>query len=668
LYEKQRLPGGFAVARSQDFMLQNRLERQTFFPIEIGEHKELVDFLINLARQLDVSLKVPILFTVQKEWVDETFAKEIARGIKDSLRPFGVEIDRSLVYAGSICIESFVDLNTASHLDAQMASDDGTILETLRKHNVSSVQIGNSSYRIDNRVEIEDVAASQVSTPAIEAFEAWIAEQIEDILQENQSFCQAIATIYETSNDATTVTELLTQKRFAAVWQRLEGQLRKLNDHLTDVRRLLFALAQAECKGELVNEIRGHLESGGTPGLFSIPIQTRYEILGELVLSTALKQNVSIENHLGEHLIKPRTETGLDSERTRIDVAKQLMQRLNMLHQKDPTDDEVRVLLDDLKGELETFYLSNRPFYASHSGLEALKIPYLFEFLIVKSNKENTEENKDLRSMTRKNDALMYEVVNNRTEVTDLLYQFDAVSRLADAQILGASGADKDEVKQILAPDRYVRPGRIWWAMNWESARQQVEISGSSVLSGSSAPSAPADGWRNGCVLLVDEIDKADSELPNALLECFANQSFQVPNVRTPVARKREQPAPLVVVTTNEERELPGPFLRRCLVLKLSLSRDPKVLKAFLIKRGKVHFDEKYKRVEGYDAILSGAADLLIQDRERLGTGVICRPGQAEYLDLCRAVFEIAKEPGCGPATDIMKAVADFTLQKNANR
>lgn len=257
---------------------------------------------------------------------------------------------------------------------------------------------------------------------------------------------------------------------------------------------------------------------------------------------------------------------------------------------------------------------------------------------------------------------LLYDVVNSRTEVTDLLYQFDAVARLADAQILGASGADVETVKQNLSPERYVRPGRIWWAINWETASAQANDSGSAM------PSAPTDAWQNGCVLLVDEIDKADSELPNALLECFANQSFQVPHLSKPIEKHEQQPAPLVIVTTNEERELPGPFLRRCLVLHLKLPKDSEELKAFLVQRAKVHFQDDWQSVPDYDKVLSDAADLLIRDRSALGAGAVYRPGQAEYLDLCRAVFAIGANKDCGSAADIMKAVAGFTLQKNANR
>jgi MoxR-like ATPase len=169
-------------------------------------------------------------------------------------------------------------------------------------------------------------------------------------------------------------------------------------------------------------------------------------------------------------------------------------------------------------------------------------------------------------------------------------------------------------------------------------------------------------------VLLVDEIDKADSELPNALLECFANQSFQVPYVAKPVARHPDQPPPLVVVTTNEERELPAPFLRRCLVLQLSLYTDDKDLRNFLVKRGKVHFDRPYQSVAEYDSILEEAANLLIKDRNSVSSDALYRPGQAEYLDLCRAVFETSQRNDCGSAGEILKEVSEFVLQKNASQ
>ncbi len=256
------------------------------------------------------------------------------------------------------------------------------------------------------------------------------------------------------------------------------------------------------------------------------------------------------------------------------------------------------------------------------------------------------------------NRPFLYEVVTNRTETNDLLWTFDAVARLAEAQVLGAGKADMDELRKMLAPERYIAPGRLWWAVNWPEAEKQAETS--------RTPTPPDQGndWKNGCVLLVDEIDKADTELPNALLECFANQSFQVTHRADPVKGRSDQPSPLIVVTTNEERELPPAFVRRCLVLHLELEKDEEKLKEFLVQRGNVHFSQRFGETEFFEDTLKDAAEALVEDRGSARPGDIYKPGQAEYLDLCRAVFEIAATRNIS-SRDIMKKVKGYALKKN---
>jgi hypothetical protein len=119
-----------------------------------------------------------------------------------------------------------------------------------------------------------------------------------------------------------------------------------------------------------------------------------------------------------------------------------------------------------------------------------------------------------------------------------------------------------------------------------------------------------------------------------------------------------------VVVTTNEERELPAAFLRRCMVLHLELAEDDDSLKRFLVERGEVHFKQCYQEIDGFDSVLDRAADRLVADRRAAGAGALHRPGQAEYLDLCRAVFEIGRRHG-SPVSEVMDAVAGFALRKN---
>lgn len=121
--------------------------------------------------------------------------------------------------------------------------------------------------------------------------------------------------------------------------------------------------------------------------------------------------------------------------------------------------------------------------------------------------------------------------------------------------------------------------------------------------------------------MLIDEIDKADTSVPNGLLECLGQGQFACPGGATVSAST--EPPPLVVVTTNEERALPDPFLRRCLVLHLGWPTEPAELIEKLIARGRAHFPEHTEEV------LAEAARMLAKDRETVAGRGLCRPGGA---------------------------------------
>ena len=114
--------------------------------------------------------------------------------------------------------------------------------------------------------------------------------------------------------------------------------------------------------------------------------------------------------------------------------------------------------------------------------------------------------------------------VKSTTKAQQGLYEYDAVSRLRDSQ-LGDS-----RVKDI---GNYIVKGKLWEAFE---ADQQV-------------------------VLLIDEIDKADIEFPNDLLLELDRMEFYVYETQQRVVAKHR---PIVVITSNNEKELPDAFLRRC--------------------------------------------------------------------------------------------------------
>ncbi len=240
-----------------------------------------------------------------------------------------------------------------------------------------------------------------------------------------------------------------------------------------------------------------------------------------------------------------------------------------------------------------------------------------------------------------------------RTEAHDLLYHFDAVRRLADAQ-----------AQKLTENERaYWQPQALWQALDWDSACGY----------GDHAKDKPAPP---GHVVLIDEIDKAPSDVPNGLLEVLGTRCFNIPGLNLAVQATKGAQWPLVIITTNEERELPAAFLRRCMVLTHSVPQDG--YHDFLLQHGQAHFGpgRSHPVVEGdADAetyqpaiiardLLALAATQLVEDRQNAQTAQVTPPGLAEYLDLLYALHQIA--PGDNAKqTALLTRMKDFAYLKN---
>jgi MoxR-like ATPase len=260
--------------------------------------------------------------------------------------------------------------------------------------------------------------------------------------------------------------------------------------------------------------------------------------------------------------------------------------------------------------------------------------------------------------------AFVAHVVDSRTESRDLLWHFDAVARLAEAQLLGALRVGEccegaATVQARLPVENYLHPRALWWAFDWRDALAQTEKVGE-------APPLQPDGGlsENGCLVLIDEIDKAESDVPNGLLEALGSGSFSPVGRSKPVVATGEPP--LAIITTNEERTLPDAFVRRCLVLHLRLPKARDELIAHLVARAKAHFPVRHYP-GATEPLLKRAAEVLVKDRETAERERwLPLPGQAEYLDLVRAVLELAADPATkrDPA-EILDEVAGYTLAKH---
>ena len=114
--------------------------------------------------------------------------------------------------------------------------------------------------------------------------------------------------------------------------------------------------------------------------------------------------------------------------------------------------------------------------------------------------------------------------IKSTTKAQQGLYEYDAVSRLRDSQL------GDEKVKDIA---NYIVKGVLWQAFERETP----------------------------CVILIDEVDKADIEFPNDLLRELDRMEFHVYETRQTV---RAVQRPIVIITSNNEKELPDAFLRRC--------------------------------------------------------------------------------------------------------
>lgn len=170
--------------------------------------------------------------------------------------------------------------------------------------------------------------------------------------------------------------------------------------------------------------------------------------------------------------------------------------------------------------------------------------------------------------------------VKSTTKAQQGLYEYDAVSRLRDSQLGDARVHDVSN---------YIRKGKLWQAFE---ADEKV-------------------------VLLIDEIDKADIEFPNDLLQELDKMEFHVYETGETIrARQR----PIVIITSNNEKELPDAFLRRCFFHYIRFPDEATMRQIVEVHHPGIK-----------EALLSTALTQFYEIREQ--TGLKKKPSTSEVLD-----------------------------------
>jgi MoxR-like ATPase len=170
--------------------------------------------------------------------------------------------------------------------------------------------------------------------------------------------------------------------------------------------------------------------------------------------------------------------------------------------------------------------------------------------------------------------------IKSTTKALQGLYEYDAVARLRDGQL------GEERARDVR---NYVKRGKLWDAFT--------------------SPDRP--------VLLIDEIDKADIEFPNDLLQELDRMEFFVYETRETIRAKQR---PIVVITSNNEKELPDAFLRRCFFHYIKFP-DPETMTEII----EVHFPGIKKR------LVSEALKIFYDVREV--QGLKKKPSTSELLD-----------------------------------
>ncbi|AZI37830.1 hypothetical protein NT2_06_00320 [Caenibius tardaugens NBRC 16725] len=170
--------------------------------------------------------------------------------------------------------------------------------------------------------------------------------------------------------------------------------------------------------------------------------------------------------------------------------------------------------------------------------------------------------------------------VKSTTKAQQGLYEYDAVARLRDGQL------GEERVHDIR---NYIKKGKLWEAFTAERLP----------------------------VLLIDEIDKADIEFPNDLLQELDRMSFDVYETQERIEAKER---PIVVITSNNEKELPDAFLRRCFFHYIKFP-DPDTMREIV----EVHFPGIQKQ------LVTKAMEMFYELREV--PGLKKKPSTSELLD-----------------------------------
>jgi MoxR-like ATPase len=238
-------------------------------------------------------------------------------------------------------------------------------------------------------------------------------------------------------------------------------------------------------------------------------------------------------------------------------------------------------------------------------------------------------------------DAFVQMTVKSSSQARDLLYRFDALRRLQDAQ--------DPHNQDARAVHPYI----------------DLEPLGHAIQQG------------KPCVLLIDEIDKADIDFPNDLLDVLDRFEFDIEDLPRGesdaclamhgfgrhVGAAAGGVRPVVMITSNREKQLPEPFLRRCLYIRLDFPQDEALLAEIVRK----NLGSELTTLD--DALIADAVTRFCAIRQRGLTQKVQKlPATSELVDWVRALHWQGRAPATPDALSALDQAVLFKIRQDIER
>ena len=233
--------------------------------------------------------------------------------------------------------------------------------------------------------------------------------------------------------------------------------------------------------------------------------------------------------------------------------------------------------------------------------------------------------------------APLVEVVKSTTSGRDLLYDYDALARFRDVRPPSPGGTPGVSASLTLDDSKYIRFRALGAVIARSSDTTEWPEALRRNLSETLRRADPAYEGRPRLLVLIDELDKAPRDTPNDLLMEVERMAFIIPELDLPVNGSAKS-RPITVITSNSERSLPDPFLRRCVYYNIPGIDGP---------AGRKHLEDIIKKrgAQLRTRTDNPTAQELGKQMEAFGTTAITRfmdmrgrfarkPGTAEFLSL----------------------------------